>query len=179
MERGCSFFYIRAQPFLGSCLFLLFPNDPSQVFQDGIDDRPGNSIWAMNRRYLVSPINGTLKYNRLGQQERGDLNNPLEKTSLVLSDVSLTVTEVPFIYALLICFNYGVGKLLITCNLLLYQAQYYDCIKLLETFSRFRTRVDVSHLRPIVPVKEDCRAWWRYAMLAGLRLKKLWYMLLF
>uniref|UniRef100_A0A453NMU0 Uncharacterized protein n=1 Tax=Aegilops tauschii subsp. strangulata TaxID=200361 RepID=A0A453NMU0_AEGTS len=64
-----------------------------KVFQDGIDDRPGNSIWAMNRRYLVSPINGTLKYNRLGQQERGDLNNPLEKASLVLSDVSLTVTE--------------------------------------------------------------------------------------
>jgi vacuolar protein sorting-associated protein 13A/C len=48
----------------------------------------------MNRRYLVSPINGILKYNRLGQQERGDPNNPLEKASLVLSDVSLTVTEV-------------------------------------------------------------------------------------
>ncbi|KAM3227150.1 hypothetical protein ACQJBY_059203 [Aegilops geniculata] len=125
----------------------LNPGEWSEVFQDGIDDRPGNSIWAMNRRYLVSPINGTLKYNRLGQQERGDLNNPLEKASLVLSDVSLTVTE----------------------------AQYYDCIKLLETFSRFRTRVDVSHLRPIMPVKEDCRAWWRYAVLAGLRQKKLCY----
>jgi hypothetical protein len=72
-------------------------------------------------------------------------------------------------------FNYGVDKLLISCNILMYQAQYYDCIKLLETFSRFRTRVDVSHLRPVVPVKEDCRAWWRYAMLAGLRQKKLWY----
>lgn len=56
----------------------------------------------------------------------------------------------------------------------MYQAQYYDGIKLLETFSRFRTRVDVSHLRPVVPVKEDCRAWWRYAVLAGLRQKKLW-----
>uniref|UniRef100_A0ACD5YZI2 Uncharacterized protein n=1 Tax=Avena sativa TaxID=4498 RepID=A0ACD5YZI2_AVESA len=125
----------------------LNPAEWSEVFQVGIDDRSGNSIWAMNRRYLVSPINGTLKYNRLGQQERGDPNNPLEKASLVLSDVSLTVTE----------------------------AQYYDCIKLLETFSRFRTRVDVSHLRPVVPVKEDSRAWWRYAMLAGLRQKKLCY----
>jgi vacuolar protein sorting-associated protein 13A/C len=101
----------------------------------------------MNRNYLVYPINGTLNYKRLGKQERGGPDIPLEKASLVLSDVSLTVTE----------------------------AQYYDGIKLLETFSRFRTRVDVSHLRPIVPVKVDCRAWWRYAVLAGLRQKKLWY----
>lgn len=63
----------------------------------------------------------------------------------------------------------------LTLFTLLHQAQYYDGIKLLETFSRFRTRVDVSHLRPIVPVKVDCRAWWRYAVLAGLRQKKLWY----
>uniref|UniRef100_A0A453NMV3 Uncharacterized protein n=1 Tax=Aegilops tauschii subsp. strangulata TaxID=200361 RepID=A0A453NMV3_AEGTS len=26
-----------------------------------------------------------------------------------------------------------------------------------------------------MPVKEDCRAWWRYAVLAGLRQKKLCY----
>jgi vacuolar protein sorting-associated protein 13A/C len=122
-------------------------NGLSQIFQDGIDDHSVNSIWAVNRNYLVSPINGTLKYKRLGKNERGDPDTPVEKASLVLSDVSLTVTE----------------------------AQYYDGIKLLETFSRFRTRVDVSHLRPIVPVKEDRRAWWRYAMLAGLRQKKLCY----
>ena len=130
----------------------------------------------MNRRYLVSPINGTLKYNRLGQRERGDLNNPLEKASLVLSDVSLTVTEVTLHLCFIDMFQLWCWQ--VTYHLLLYQAQYYDCIKLLETFSRFRTRVDVSHLRPIVPVKEDCRAWWRYAVLAGLRQKKLWYMLL-
>uniref|UniRef100_A0A0D9VFX1 C2 domain-containing protein n=1 Tax=Leersia perrieri TaxID=77586 RepID=A0A0D9VFX1_9ORYZ len=110
------------------------------IFQDGIDDHSASSVWAMNRNYLVSPINGTLNYKRLGKQERGDPDIPLEKASLVLSDVSLTVTE----------------------------AQYYDGIKLLETFSRFRTRVDVSHLRPIVPVKVDCRAWWRYAVLAAI-----------
>ncbi|WVZ75446.1 hypothetical protein U9M48_023496 [Paspalum notatum var. saurae] len=125
----------------------LDPTEWSKIFQDGIDDHSGNSIWAVNRNYLVSPINGTLKYKRLGKNERGDPVTPLEKASLVLSDVSLTVTE----------------------------AQYYDGIKLLETFSRFRTRVDVSHLRPVVPVKEDLRAWWRYAVLAGLRQKKLCY----
>ncbi|AQK59109.1 calcium-dependent lipid-binding family protein [Zea mays] len=119
----------------------------SEIFQDGIEDGSQSSIWAVNRNYLVSPINGTLKYKRLGKNERGDPDTPLEKASLVLSDVSLTVTE----------------------------AQYYDGIKLLEAFSRFRTRVDVSHLRPVVPVKEDRRAWWRYAVLAGLRQRKLCY----
>lgn len=154
-----------------------------QVFQDGIDDHSGNSIWAVNRNYLVSPINGTLKYKRLGKDERGDPDAPLENASLVLSNVSLTVTEV---------FNHCTSLISSTIMLTMYlyfpkktmylylsvipcnQAQYYDGIKLLETFSRFRTRVDVSHLRPVVPVKEDCRAWWRYAMLAGLRQKKLW-----
>ncbi|EEC73142.1 hypothetical protein OsI_07167 [Oryza sativa Indica Group] len=123
----------------------LNPTEWGEIFQDGIDDHSGNSVWAMNRNYLVYPINGTLNYKRLGKQERGGPDIPLEKASLVLSDVSLTVTE----------------------------AQYYDGIKLLETFSRFRTRVDVSHLRPIVPVKVDCRAWWRYAVLAGWQQVKL------
>jgi vacuolar protein sorting-associated protein 13A/C len=50
----------------------------------------------MNRNYLVYPINGTLNYKRLGKQERGGPDIPLEKASLVLSDVSLTVTEVPW-----------------------------------------------------------------------------------
>lgn len=52
------------------------------------------SKWAMNRNYLVSPINGVLKYHRLGNQERNDPEVPFEKASLVLSDVSLTITEV-------------------------------------------------------------------------------------
>lgn len=56
-----------------------------------------------------------------------------------------------------------------------FQAQYYNGIKLLETFSRFKTRVEVSHLRPVVPVLDDPRGWWRYAMLASLRQKKSWY----
>ncbi|KAJ3675683.1 hypothetical protein LUZ60_004725 [Juncus effusus] len=127
----------------------LNPAEWSEIFQDGIDEisPDSNSAWALNRTYLVSPINGVLKYHRLGKQERVKPDVPFEKASLVLTDVSLTVTE----------------------------AQYYDGIKLLETFSRFKTRVDVSHLRPSVPVLEDPRAWWRYAMLAGLRQKKLCY----
>jgi hypothetical protein len=69
-----------------------------QIFEDGIKkpaaDHGMVSKWAMNRNYLVSPINGVLKYHRLGNQERNDPEVPFEKASLVLSDVSLTITEV-------------------------------------------------------------------------------------
>lgn len=80
--------------FVPACYFLCLNGLP-QIFQDGIHDHSGKSIWAVNRNYLVSPINGTLKYKRLGQNERGDPDTPVEKASLVLSDVSLTLTEVP------------------------------------------------------------------------------------
>lgn len=126
----------------------LDPSEWTKIFQDGIDELPGEqvvSVWAMNRQYLVSPINGVLRYHRLGKKERHNHEVPREKASLVLSDVSLTITE----------------------------AQYYDGIKLLETFSRYKTRVEVSHLRPTVPVLEDPRAWWHFALLAGLRQKKM------
>ena len=48
----------------------------------------------MNRTYLVYPINAVLQYHRLGNQERVDPEIPFEKVSLVLTDVSLTLTEV-------------------------------------------------------------------------------------
>lgn len=52
------------------------------------------SQWAMGRSFLVSPINGVLKYHRLGKQERNDPEVPFEKASLALNDVTLTITEV-------------------------------------------------------------------------------------
>lgn len=52
------------------------------------------SAWARERNYLVSPVNGVLKYHRLGNQERNDTNVPYEQASLIVSDVSLMATEV-------------------------------------------------------------------------------------
>lgn len=54
------------------------------------------------------------------------------------------------------------------------QAQYHDWIKLLEAVSRFKTYVEVSHLRPVLPVSEAPHLWWRYAAQAGLQQKKMW-----
>lgn len=69
-----------------------------QIFEDGINEPRSDdqlvSLRAQNRNYLVSPINGVLKYHRLGNQERNDPEIPFEKASLVLADVSLTITEV-------------------------------------------------------------------------------------
>lgn len=69
-----------------------------QIFEDGINESivGGGMVskWAHDRNYLVSPINGVLKYHRLGNQERNNLDEPSEKVSLILSDVSLTITEV-------------------------------------------------------------------------------------
>ncbi|KAL5700718.1 hypothetical protein ACHQM5_026131 [Ranunculus cassubicifolius] len=129
----------------------LSPREWIEIFEDGINEPSSDcvrgSLWSLRRNYLVSPINGVLKYHRLGNQERKDPDIPFEKASLALGDVSLSISE----------------------------AQYHDCLKLLEAVSRYKTHVDVSHLRPMVPVSDDPLQWWRYAVQAGLQQKKMCY----
>ncbi|MFS7909478.1 putative vacuolar protein sorting-associated protein [Helianthus anomalus] len=130
----------------------LCPEDWVEIFEDGINEPAkghGTSEWARDRNYLVSPINGVLKYHRLGNSERTDPEMPFEEAHLILSDVSLTVTE----------------------------AQYHDWIRLLEVISRYKTYVEVSHLRPVVSVTEGPILWWSYAAQAALQQKKMCYRL--
>ncbi|KAK2971031.1 hypothetical protein RJ640_025805, partial [Escallonia rubra] len=127
----------------------LSPKEWVEIFEDGINEsKEGDGVastWARDRNYLVSPINGVLKYHRLGDQERKSPDIPFEKASLVLGDVSLTVTE----------------------------AQYHDWIRLLEVISRYKSYVEVSHLRPGVPISKGPSLWWRYAAQAALQQKKM------
>ncbi|KAK4265962.1 hypothetical protein QN277_026944 [Acacia crassicarpa] len=129
------------------------PQEWIEIFEDGINETSVDnrlvSKWAMNRTYLVSPINANLQYHRLGNQEKNNPEIPFEKVSLVLSDVSLTVTE----------------------------AQYHDWIKLLEAVSRYKTYLEVSHLRPSTPVSKAPELWWKYAAQAGLQQKRMCYRL--
>ncbi|KAJ8532740.1 hypothetical protein K7X08_015629 [Anisodus acutangulus] len=129
----------------------LTPKEWIEIFEDGISEPSNNgrnlSGWAEDRNYLVSPINGVLKYHRLGNQERNDPNVPFEMASLIVTDVSLTVNE----------------------------AQYHDWIRLMEVITRYKTYIEVSHLRPMVPVSEDVSSWWRYAARAGLQQRKMCY----
>ncbi|XP_028786889.1 uncharacterized protein LOC114742843 [Neltuma alba] len=129
------------------------PQEWIEIFEDGInepsDDCRPVSKWAMKRTYLVFPINAILQYHRLGKQEQHNPEIPFEKASLVLSDVCVTLTE----------------------------GQYYDWIKLLEAASRYKTYVEVSHLRPVVPVSEAPDLWWKYAAQAGLQQRMMCYRL--
>uniref|UniRef100_A0A7N0UXF0 PH domain-containing protein n=1 Tax=Kalanchoe fedtschenkoi TaxID=63787 RepID=A0A7N0UXF0_KALFE len=131
----------------------LSPKEWVEIFEDGInepvDGQSTSCIWSMNRNYVVSPINGSLKYHRLGKQERNDSEVPHEKASLVLTDVSLTVSEL----------------------------QYHDWIKLYECFSKYKIYVEISHLRPKTEVSQGPHLWWRYAAQASLELKKICYRL--
>ncbi|KAL1372338.1 hypothetical protein AAHE18_01G196400 [Arachis hypogaea] len=124
------------------------PNEWIEIFEDGInepnDEKKVASTWGMNRTYLVYPINAVLQYHRLGNQERVNPEIPFEKVSLVLSDVSLTLSE----------------------------AQYHDWIKLLESVSRYKTYMEVSHLRPAVPISEAPYLWWQFAAQAALQQQK-------
>jgi vacuolar protein sorting-associated protein 13A/C len=125
----------------------LTPNEWVEVFEDGIRDNGVDSTWAKDRNYVVSPINGVLKYHRLGNQERNNPDVAFENALLTVSDVSVTVTE----------------------------AQYQDWIRLMEVISRYKTYVEIFHLRPSVPVSQGCAQWWRFAAQASLQLKKMSY----
>ncbi|KAI3677367.1 hypothetical protein L1987_86993 [Smallanthus sonchifolius] len=130
----------------------LSPKDWVEIFEDGINEAAkGHEIseWARGRSYLVSPINGVLKYHRLGSSERTNPETPFEEAHLILGDVSLTLTE----------------------------AQYHDWIRLLEVISRYKSYVEVSHLRPVVSVTEGPKLWWSYAAQAALQQKKMCYRL--
>lgn len=44
------------------------------------------------------------------------------------------------------------------------QAQFRDAMKLLESFNKYSKLQSVAHLRPRKKVREDPRAWWRFAL---------------
>ncbi|KAJ1403039.1 Vacuolar protein sorting-associated protein 13, N-terminal domain [Sesbania bispinosa] len=194
------------------------PHEWIEIFEDGInepaDDHKLVSKWAMNRTYLVYPINAVLQYHRLGNQERTDPEIPFEKVSLVLTDISLTLTEgtgkicavllisywkslksvTVFIWYLLApkrqaqaqvsnwfniwhiglrCGRFTLGRI----ERVEENAQYHDWIKLLEAVSRYKTYMEVSHLRPAVPISKAPYLWWQYAAQAALRQLKMCYRL--
>ncbi|RAL47445.1 hypothetical protein DM860_013410 [Cuscuta australis] len=129
----------------------LTPAEWIEIFENGINESTNIntvvSAWTREHNYLVYPINGVLKYHRLGNQERSDPSVPYEQASLIISDVSLTATEM----------------------------QYHDWIRLMEAISNYKTYVEVSHLRPLITVSERPSLWWRYAAHAGLQQKKICY----
>ncbi|CAE5959607.1 unnamed protein product [Arabidopsis arenosa] len=67
------------------------PEEWVEMFEDGIKEQTEHKIkskWALNRHYLLSPINGSLKYHRLGNQERNNSGDSIERASVILKDVT-------------------------------------------------------------------------------------------
>ena len=83
------------------------------MFEDGIKEQTAHNIkskWALNRRYFLSPINGSLKYHRLGNQERNNQETPFERASVDINDVNVTITEVPFSVFFIVVSNFFWGN---------------------------------------------------------------------
>lgn len=83
------------------------------MFEDGIKEQTEHNIkskWALNRRYLLSPINGSLKYHRLGNQERNNQETPFERASVNINDVNVAITEVPFSVLVIVGSNFSWGN---------------------------------------------------------------------
>ncbi|KAL3679175.1 hypothetical protein R1sor_022131 [Riccia sorocarpa] len=132
----------------------LTPSEWSEIFEAGISvDVPadgGSSKWASGRRFLLHPVDGSMRYHRRGKRESREPHSPFQKASLRLDQVLAAVSE----------------------------SQYCDGMKLLEGVSRYRTRIQFSHLRPKVSVSEDPQAWWLYSCQAVLQQQsKMWYRL--
>ncbi|MCO5593425.1 hypothetical protein L7F22_047439 [Adiantum nelumboides] len=127
------------------------PKEWCEIFEAGINPKQPQDSSLLSSvaesTYLLCPINGVLNYYRRGKREKRERHMPLQSLSLVLDDVSLTLSE----------------------------DQYCDGLKLLEGVSRYRKRIEFSHFRPWVSVHEDPRTWWVYASQAELtQQKKIW-----
>lgn len=108
------------------------------MFEDGIKEQTDNktkSKWALNRRYFLSPINGSLKYHRLGNQERNNPEIPFERASVVLTDVNVTITEVPLSVLHIFCSIFPGEVFLISSRVsrkLTVCSDFFVCLQLSE-----------------------------------------------
>ncbi|KAJ7520814.1 hypothetical protein O6H91_19G024000 [Diphasiastrum complanatum] len=128
------------------------PEEWSEIFESGVHSAADEVSLdgADKHQYLLQPVGGTMKYHRCGKHEKRDPEHPFQKASLVLDQVSLTISE----------------------------AQYRDGLKLLEGVSSYRTRIEFSRLRPQVSVANGPQLWWLYACQAVLQQQsRMWYRL--
>lgn len=69
-----------------------------QIFEAGVStDLPVNETstnWAVDRKYLLHPVEGILRYHRRGKRENREPHVPFQKLSIRLDQLSVTVSEV-------------------------------------------------------------------------------------
>eukprot|EP00850_Spirogloea_muscicola_P018627 SM000173S02996 [mRNA] locus=s173:28246:52241:- [translate_table: standard] len=128
------------------------PSEWSEMFEPGIKDdapdsdevddaRDSNVQRPQPRQYLLHPVHASMRYLRLGKNEKREPNVPLQTASLDLDDVTLAISE----------------------------SQYCDGIKLAARFSVYCTRLEFAQLRPAARVSASPAAWWQFASNAVLQ----------
>lgn len=76
-----------------------------QVFQPGIKEEPSaykgeKHAWIKDHTYVLEPVGGVARYFKLGQKEKRDPDNPAQKATAILDDVTISLTEVRNIFRL-------------------------------------------------------------------------------
>ncbi|KAJ4957745.1 hypothetical protein NE237_024856 [Protea cynaroides] len=113
----------------------LLPSEWSQVFEFG--SRSGKSVGSLmeEHTYILQPVTGNAKYSKLRPDESTSADQPLQRATIILDDVTLCLSK----------------------------NGYRDILKLADNFASFNERLRYAHYRPLVPVKSDPRSWWKYA----------------
>ncbi|KAI3710546.1 hypothetical protein L2E82_40329 [Cichorium intybus] len=112
----------------------LKPSEWDQVFSFGTKDGKPASVLAHNHTYVLQPVTGNAQYSK-PRSDSSVRDQPLQKAAVSLDDVTICLSK----------------------------SGYRDVLKLADNFSAFNQRLKYAHFRPLVPVKSDPKAWWKYA----------------
>ncbi|KAK7309084.1 hypothetical protein RJT34_05549 [Clitoria ternatea] len=113
----------------------LLPSEWFQIFKCGTNDgKPADNL-LRKHSYILQPVSGKANYSKLLPNEVADSKQPLQKAVVNLDDVTISLSK----------------------------DGYRDIMKLADNFAAFNQRLRYAHYHPMVPVKVDSRAWWRYA----------------
>ncbi|XP_074317635.1 uncharacterized protein LOC141653693 isoform X2 [Silene latifolia] len=113
----------------------LLPSEWLQVFKFGTKDGQVAGSLVRDHSYILEPISGNAKYFKLRSDASPVSNQPLQKAVVNLDEVTICLSK----------------------------DGYRDMLKLAENFAAFNQRLKYAHYRPLVSVKSDPRAWWKYA----------------
>ncbi|KAJ8763967.1 hypothetical protein K2173_003749 [Erythroxylum novogranatense] len=116
----------------------LLPLEWSQVFRFGTENGRPAAYVVKKHSYLLQPVTGNAKYSKFRPDELSNSDQPLQKASVNLDDVTLSLSK----------------------------DGYRDMLKLVDNFAAFNQRLKYAHYRPLVSVKSNPRAWWIYAFKA-------------
>lgn len=116
----------------------LLPPEWSQIFElVNKDGKWVNMLNALSKEhnYILQPVTGNAKYTKLRPNESRKTGQALQKATVLLDDVTLSLAK----------------------------DGYRDILKMADNFAAFNQRLKYAHYRPPVPVKADPISWWKYA----------------